>query len=158
LSAAAQKAGHAILATMIALLVTGVTLAVLLMAQMIADDVVHARQVYFGEVLSTLLYLLILGTALTVAFGVLPFAALMLVLMRLRTRAIAAFALGGAAAGTIAATAVVMVMSGTLDKAMIEFQKLAFADFSGAAVLVASAFGAVMARPYLARRGEIAQR
>jgi hypothetical protein len=157
LSAGAQKAGHAILATLLALLVTGVTLAVLLMAQMIADDIAHGRGIHPGEVISALLYLLILGTALTVAFGVLPFATLMLALMRLRTRAIAAFALGGAMAGAIAAVAFVLVVhSGDTGKAIDEFRKLALEDFSGIAVLVASAFGAVMARPYLARRGEIA--
>jgi hypothetical protein len=156
LSAEALKAGHAILATMVALVVTGVTLAVLLTLQMVVDDVVNGRSVYIGEVFSTLLYLMILGTALTVAFGTLPFAALMLILMRLRTTSIAAFMLGGAVAGLIAALAFVLVIhSGDTDKAAEEFRKLALEDLSGVAVLVSSAFGALVARRYLFRRREI---
>jgi hypothetical protein len=156
LSAEALKAGHAILATMVALLVTGVTLAVLLTAQLAASDAADGKALYLGEILSTLLYLLILGTALTVAFGTLPFAALMLLLMRLRTNSLLAFIVGGAVAGTIAAVAFVLVMhSGDMAKALGEFRKLAFADLSGVAVLAASAFGALVARRYLIRRQEV---
>jgi hypothetical protein len=156
LSAEALKAGHAILATMVALAVAGTTLAVLLTLQLVVADLAGDRAVYFGEILSTLLYLMILGTALTVAFGTLPFAALTLVLMGLRTTSIAAFAIGGAIAGLIAALAFVLVIhSGDTEKAATEFRKLAIEDLSGVAVLVASAFGALMARRYLFRRREI---
>jgi hypothetical protein len=156
LSAEALKAGHAILATIVALVVTGLTLAILLTLQMVGADLANGTAVYIREIFSTLLYLMILGTALTVAFGTLPFAGLMLILMRLRTTSIPVFIAGGAIAGLIAALAFVLVMhSGDTAKAAEEFRKLALEDLSGVAVLVSSAFGALIARGYLFRRREI---
>lgn len=156
MSAEALKAGHAILATLVALMVTGVALAVLLTLQLAVTDILASKAVYFGEILSTFLYLVILGTALTVAFGTLPFAALMLLFMRLRTTSMAVFALGGAGAGATAAIAFVLVVhSADMAKAAEEFRKLALEDLSGVAVLVSSAIGALVARRYLFRRQEI---
>lgn len=155
MSAEAHRAGHALIAVFQALIVTGVSLAVLLTLQLVADDIAKSNQLYPGEILSTLLYLLIMGTALTIAFGTIPFATVILVLMKLRTTSIAAFALGGALAGAVAVAAFLLVTARGFDAAMEEFRKLALQDLSGVAVIAASILGALVARRYLIRRNEL---
>lgn len=156
MSAEAHRAGHAILALLWALGVTAAAIAVSLTLVMIGDEIASGHNVYVGEVLSSLVYLLVLAGAIAVAFGTVPFVGMILLLMRFRIRSIAAFAAGGIAAGLIAATAFLLIVSAdSIDVAMDELRKYLFEDLTGAAVLLSCAIGAVAAQRYLVRRDEL---